>query len=163
MAREAMSASRNLAFRVVEQAIGLAEAVQMLLKPAGEQETPVRPDQLGSWLDWLLLVRCLDEAVARSPTAVLRDLSAAAPQRVCSKTFSHGDVIWKCRTCQVGDDTCVVCQACFQDGDHEGHDVSFYISRQESAALAPGTHPCSHFFLPHLTVHAACGFCHPLP
>ena len=93
----------------------------------------------------------------------LEEFAEKAPQRVCTRTFSLGDVIWKCRTCQVGDDTCVVCQACFQDGDHEGHDVSFYISRQESPALAPGTHHCSHFFLPHLTVHAACGFCHPLP
>ena len=125
--------------------------MQMLLKPASS-ETHMPPEQLASWLDWLLLVRCLDEAVARSPTAVLRDLSAAAPQRVCSKTFSHGDVIWKCRTCQVGDDTCVVCQACFQDADHTGHDVSFYISRQECPALAPGTHHCSHFFS-----HAAFG------
>ena len=133
-----MSASRNLAFRVAEQTIGLDEAVQMLLKPASS-ETHMPPEQLASWLDWLLLVRCLDEAVARSPTAVLRDLSAAAPQRVCSKTFSHGDVIWKCRTCQVGDDTCVVCQACFQDADHQGHDVSFYISRQACPALVPGT------------------------
>ena len=46
------------------------------------------------------------------------------------RTFTVGDVIWKCRTCQVGDDTCVVCQECFQGGNHEGHDVSFYISRQ---------------------------------
>ena len=57
-------------------------------------------------------------------------LAASTPQRVCVRTFTFGDVIWKCRTCQVGDDTCVVCQACFQGGDHKGHDVSFYISRQ---------------------------------
>ena len=148
-----MSAAQNLAFRVAEQAIGLGEAVQMLLKPASS-ETHMPPEQLASWLDWLLLVRCLDKAVARSPTAVLRDLSAAAPQRVCSKTFSHGDVIWKCRTCQVGDDTCVVCQACFQDADHQGHDVSFYISRQECPALAP-THYCRH--CSHVFSHAASG------
>jgi hypothetical protein len=62
--------------------------------------------------------------------STLERLTAAAPQRVCVRTFTFGDVIWKCKTCQVGDDTCVVCQACFQGGDHEGHDVSFYISRQ---------------------------------
>ena len=84
------------------------------------------------FLDWLLLARCHDEAARRGPSAVLAELAAAAPQRVCSKTFSHGDVIWKCRTCQVGDDTCVVCQACFQDADHEGHDVSFYISWRQN-------------------------------
>ena len=67
---------------------------------------------------------------SRGAPAALEELSARAPQRVCSKTFSYGDVIWKCKTCQVGDDTCVICQSCFQDGDHDGHDVSFYISRQ---------------------------------
>ena len=61
---------------------------------------------------------------------VLARLAADAPQRVCTRTFSLGDVIWKCRTCQVGDETCVVCQECFQNGDHKGHDVSFYVSIQ---------------------------------
>eukprot|EP00967_Tisochrysis_lutea_P122375 scaffold202456_cov28-Tisochrysis_lutea.AAC.10 len=42
--------------------------------------------------------------------ARLRELAADAPTRVCSRTFSCGDVIWKCRTCSIGDDTCVVCQ-----------------------------------------------------
>ena len=59
-----MSAAQNLAFPVAAQAIGLGEAVQMLLKPASS-ETHMPPEQLASWLDWLLLVRCLDEAVAR--------------------------------------------------------------------------------------------------
>ena len=134
--------------QVHEGAITLTDAVNILLTPAPHlpahklivrrrmaaalttqpPSAPTAPPQ--ARLDWLLLSGCVEEAARRTPTAVLADLAAAAPQRVCSKTFSHGDVIWKCRTCQVGDDTCVVCQACFQDGDHRGHDVSFYISRQ---------------------------------
>ena len=75
------------------------------------------------------------------------------PQRVCSKTFSLGDIIWKCKTCKVGDDTCVVCQACFQEADHEGHEVSFYVSRQadggccdcgDESAWSPAGSPSSY-------------------
>ena len=77
-----------------------------------------------------LLVRHVPEAASEGgPTPTLERLAADAPQRVCTRTFSLGDVIWKCRTCQVGDETCVVCQACFQSADHKGHDVSFYVSR----------------------------------
>ena len=65
----------------------------------------------------------------QAATATIERLSGESPQRVCTRTFSLGDVIWKCRTCQVGDETCVVCQSCFQNGDHKGHDVSFYVSR----------------------------------
>jgi hypothetical protein len=136
-----MKSPSALALRVHQQAVGLDEAVRMLLQQS--TDTHLAPEALAAWLDWLLVVRCLDEAMARSPAAVLRDFAAAAPQRVCSKTFSHGDVIWKCRTCQVGDDTCVVCQACFQDGMHEGHDVSFYISRQV-CVIPPPHAACRH-------------------
>ena len=89
-------------------------------------------------LDWLLLsqIETIDwsnpdeAAAADQAIKTLRELAASAPQRVCVTTFTQGDVIWKCRTCQVGDETCVICQSCFQGGDHEGHEVSFYISRQ---------------------------------
>jgi hypothetical protein len=70
---------------------------------------------------------------------------------MCSTSFSFGDVIWKCKTCQVGDETCVVCQACFQGGEHEGHDVSFYISRQNDG----GCCDCGDE-----SAWAASGFCH---
>lgn len=126
---EASNDAAALAALVSNQNIGLHQAVRMLFKPASS-ETNMPPEDLALWLDWLLVVRRLDQAINTSPATVLRDFAAITPQRVCSKTFSHGDVIWKCHTCQVGDDTCVVCQACFQDADHEGHDVSFYISRQ---------------------------------
>lgn len=80
--------------------------------------------------DMLLVGSVAPDVDATCREEVLAALAAAAPQRVCSTIFSFGDVIWKCKTCQVGDDTCVVCQACFQGGEHDGHDLSFYISRQ---------------------------------
>ena len=41
---------------------------------------------------------------------------------VCAKTLSHGDVAWKCETCEK-DPTCIICQECFELGDHKGHKV----------------------------------------
>jgi len=41
---------------------------------------------------------------------------------VCAKTLNHGDVAWKCETCEK-DPTCIICQECFEAGDHKGHKV----------------------------------------
>ena len=46
-------------------------------------------------------------------------------QRVCSVAFVPGDIVWNCKTCQK-DDTCVLCQECFSNSNHEGHEVFFY-------------------------------------
>ena len=100
-------------------------------KPAPGDTTAQESESLRSCLDWLLLSQTIDfKSHDCSVEETLRKLAAAAPQRVCVTTFTQGDIIWKCKTCQVGDETCVICQACFQGGDHTGHDVSFYISRQ---------------------------------
>lgn len=100
-------------------------------KPAPGATTAQESESLRSCLDWLLLSQTIDfKSHDCSVEETLRKLAAAAPQRVCVTTFTQGDIIWKCKTCQVGDETCVICQACFQGGDHMGHDVSFYISRQ---------------------------------
>mgnify|MGYP001295410415 CR=1 FL=1 len=69
-------------------------------------------DEIAARADlWLKLNVLLTEAVPESTTdgaaRTIERLSAQAPQRVCTRTFSLGDVIWKCRTCQVGDETCV--------------------------------------------------------
>ena len=100
-------------------------------KPSPGDTTAQESESLRSCLDWLLLSQTIDfKSRGYSVEETLRKLAAAAPQRVCVTTFTQGDIIWKCKTCQVGDETCVICQACFQGGDHTGHDVSFYISRQ---------------------------------
>lgn len=41
---------------------------------------------------------------------------------VCAKTLSYGDVAWKCETCEK-DPTCIICQDCFEKGDHKGHKI----------------------------------------
>ncbi|GMH58629.1 hypothetical protein TL16_g02650 [Triparma laevis f. inornata] len=50
-----------------------------------------------------------------------------APLKIqpCGYIFQPGDIAWNCRTCQ-SDPTCVLCNACFQASDHEGHDVQFH-------------------------------------
>jgi len=55
----------------------------------------------------------------------LREIVSREPQRVCSKAFTAGDIVWNCKQCQM-DSTCVLCQDCFRESDHEGHDVYFY-------------------------------------
>ena len=45
--------------------------------------------------------------------------------RPCGYVFKRGDIAWNCRTCQA-DSTCVICDNCFRDSDHKGHEVYFH-------------------------------------
>mmetsp|Transcript_26458 Transcript_26458/g.74018 ORF Transcript_26458/g.74018 Transcript_26458/m.74018 type:complete len:3261 (+) Transcript_26458:550-10332(+) len=45
--------------------------------------------------------------------------------RPCGYVFKSGDIAWNCRTCQT-DSTCVICDTCFRNSDHEGHEVYFH-------------------------------------
>ena len=47
------------------------------------------------------------------------------PRRPCGYVFKRGDIAWNCRTCQT-DSTCVICDTCFRNSDHEGHEVYFH-------------------------------------
>jgi len=47
------------------------------------------------------------------------------PVRPCGYVFQRNDIAWNCRTCQT-DSTCVLCESCYQNSDHEGHDVYFH-------------------------------------
>ena len=46
-------------------------------------------------------------------------------QGPCGYVFGRGDIAWNCRTCQT-DPTCVICDDCFQNSNHEGHEVYFH-------------------------------------
>lgn len=73
----------------------------------------------------------------RTTTQVLKDLlqQAEAEQqanrdgvfrpRPCGYVFKRGDIAWNCRTCQT-DSTCVICDNCFKNSNHEGHEVFFH-------------------------------------
>ncbi|KAL7520416.1 hypothetical protein ACHAWX_006661 [Stephanocyclus meneghinianus] len=43
----------------------------------------------------------------------------------CGYVFRRNDIAWNCRTCQT-DSTCVLCDACFRNSNHEGHEVFFH-------------------------------------
>jgi len=43
----------------------------------------------------------------------------------CGYVFRRGDIAWNCRTCQT-DPTCVLCDTCFRESDHVGHEVFFH-------------------------------------
>ena len=45
--------------------------------------------------------------------------------RPCGYVFKRGDIAWNCRTCQT-DSTCVICDNCFKNSNHEGHEVFFH-------------------------------------
>ena len=78
-------------------------------------------------LSWLLLgeLSAAERSEISDPLARVTQLlqQASAAPRKCGKIFKSGEIIWHCRTCQ-SDDTCVLCQECFDGGDHTGHEVA---------------------------------------
>ena len=86
-------------------------------------------DSLGVQIEQLILRDVPyhgDSACDRART--LRELvrlSTASSKRVmCCYVFKRGDLAYNCRQCQ-SDETCVVCEECYRNSDHAGHDVSF--------------------------------------
>ena len=41
---------------------------------------------------------------------------------ICAKSLEYGDVAWCCMDCEK-DPTAIICSACFDKGNHEGHRV----------------------------------------
>ena len=62
------------------------------------------------------------------PNVVLEEIKKQGPRQVCQYQFRKNDIVWICRSCQK-DETCVLCNDCFQDSKHEGHEVYFYHSQ----------------------------------
>ena len=50
---------------------------------------------------------------------------APSAPRPCGYVFKRGDIAWNCRTCQT-DPTCVICDTCFRNSNHDGHEVYFH-------------------------------------
>lgn len=62
------------------------------------------------------------------PDVILEEIKKQGPRQVCQYQFRKNDIVWICRSCQK-DETCVLCNDCFQDSKHEGHEVYFYHSQ----------------------------------
>lgn len=67
-----------------------------------------------------MLKRLLQEAEAAHTSS-----GAAGKPRPCGYVFKRGDIAWNCRTCQT-DPTCVICDNCFHNSNHDGHEVYFH-------------------------------------
>lgn len=49
------------------------------------------------------------------------------PDKTCAKPLGKGDVVYRCSDCGL-DETCVICEYCFNREEHRGHDVQVYTS-----------------------------------
>ncbi|RLN14052.1 hypothetical protein BBJ28_00012263 [Nothophytophthora sp. Chile5] len=122
----------------------LLSALRRLPSLDGNETNAVPLEAVGSYLDAILLAhadrlmpREDAEDVAMSvqsgsePVAVTREAFLAqfkpksSTQVLCGYLFQRNDIVFNCKTCQ-SDETCVLCLKCFQNGDHEGHDVFFH-------------------------------------
>mmetsp|Transcript_3143 Transcript_3143/g.11325 ORF Transcript_3143/g.11325 Transcript_3143/m.11325 type:complete len:2016 (+) Transcript_3143:228-6275(+) len=64
-------------------------------------------------LEWLSCLAC-----GGDPSNKMRRSGCAG---VCGAVWSRNEIAYRCRTCEY-DSTCAICVACFQAGNHEGHD-----------------------------------------
>ena len=67
-----------------------------------------------------LLKRLLEEEHASE-----MDGTGTRHRRPCGYVFKRGDIAWNCRTCQT-DSTCVICDTCFRNSNHDNHEVYFH-------------------------------------
>ncbi|EQC36236.1 hypothetical protein SDRG_06343 [Saprolegnia diclina VS20] len=70
----------------------------------------------------LVRPKTIKQVPAMNP--ILARLAAKKQRKVCGYIFKADEMAYSCRDCQ-HDSTCVMCQACFADSNHDGHDVSF--------------------------------------
>lgn len=83
----------------------------------------VSEDQL-----WIASTKLIQNSPSvTSAVEYLKQYSAsnARTRRPCGYVFKRGDIAWNCRTCQT-DPTCVICDPCFRNSDHKGHEVYFH-------------------------------------
>lgn len=88
--------------------------------------------RLGGFLDAILLAHATaaDESVEEADRVdsagfFERFKQRSANQVLCGYLFQRNDIVFNCKTCQA-DETCVLCLKCFQNGNHDGHDVFFH-------------------------------------
>ncbi|GBF65143.1 E3 ubiquitin-protein ligase [Trichophyton mentagrophytes] len=65
------------------------------------------------------------------------EYSEAARGKRCGHTFKSGDAAYHCITCSV-DETCCLCNRCFNASDHSGHKFAFFVSSGHSGCCDCG-------------------------
>ena len=80
------------------------------------------------------------------------NFSGPLENKICGRIFEIGEVLYCCKTCAY-DATCVLCEDCFCESDHAGHQISFSISQGSGGCCDCGdreswkimkSKPCSH-------------------
>lgn len=96
--------------------------------------TGVPHTDVREWADAMILTYAPRPLTNITATLEQYPLTTASPdnamgcgsrRRPCGYVFRRGDIAWNCRTCQT-DGTCVLCDECFRNSDHKGHDVLFH-------------------------------------
>uniref|UniRef100_A0A060T6C4 E3 ubiquitin-protein ligase n=1 Tax=Blastobotrys adeninivorans TaxID=409370 RepID=A0A060T6C4_BLAAD len=80
-----------------------------------------------------------DEQLNQPVEWILKDpleshVDPAHPGRPCVRKFKKGEPTYRCLTCGL-DETCVLCQYCYNSDDHVGHQVTFSISQQDCGGV----------------------------
>ncbi|KIJ45203.1 hypothetical protein M422DRAFT_30047 [Sphaerobolus stellatus SS14] len=120
-------------------------------------------DHVGSFLPGVTqtpnMQMTLSEMQARYPSN-----DPPIPGRSCGHIFQKGECCYRCKDCAL-DDSSVMCSRCFHATEHEGHNITFYISHQpggccdcgdsESWRIRPNCpyHPPSETSVPPTTLY----------
>ena len=65
-----------------------------------------------------------DKGAARAEQQLKASFHSTS-KRVCCYLFKVGDLAFNCAQCQAHT-TCVLCEKCFRNSNHDGHDVTFF-------------------------------------
>ncbi|PJF16720.1 hypothetical protein PSACC_03494 [Paramicrosporidium saccamoebae] len=82
----------------------------------------------------LQLIRCIsdicDEQLVGDDESLreILEREQKSPSPSCGRVFKRDELIYHCKECAV-DETCVLCNDCFQRSDHEGHNYNYYLSK----------------------------------
>lgn len=98
--------------------------------------TDVGIDAIPRYLDAMLLAYASEQGSMEDVDAHAPALTTAetffqqftpktSTRRLCGYMFQRNDIAFNCKTCQM-DETCVLCVPCYQNGNHEGHDIYFH-------------------------------------
>ncbi|GLE03517.1 hypothetical protein PINS_up012419 [Pythium insidiosum] len=111
---------------------GATSALSVLLESSWSsllvQELSVgaRVDAIPAFLDAILLSQTgaahADDATSE---AFFERFKPKSTRGLCGYLFQRNDIAFNCRTCQL-DETCVLCLKCYQNGNHDGHDIYFH-------------------------------------
>jgi hypothetical protein len=73
-------------------------------------------------IDTINLNQWAGDTDAESLKRRIQSLALVGPKKVCQLAFKRNDIVWICKSCQK-DETCVLCNVCFRDSNHDGHEV----------------------------------------